>query len=253
MPEFVVLIAVLLGTAALLFVYVKRRVGPWLALFAAVVAALPRPRLGGAALALRDHLRRPGLLRPGDAAGARTRRPPRRHRRLPLPRRSLSASPVSACPSSSAPRSRSRLGPRERWLRPRLRRRRPRRRSSPSGTSAGVTRPQPHVSLHNVLASPRFVAERWPSRSARCSGSAPTRPAARSTAVWGRAILVALVLGIGVLVYRRCSGRPRLLPGPLAGGRGGRDQLAPDRLQRAPGPRPDRQPLPVRERRLHPR
>jgi hypothetical protein len=37
MPEYVILTLALLGTAALLFVYVKRRVGPWPALFAAVL------------------------------------------------------------------------------------------------------------------------------------------------------------------------------------------------------------------------
>lgn len=36
-PEFVVLIALLLATAVLVFVYVRRRVGPWLALMAAVL------------------------------------------------------------------------------------------------------------------------------------------------------------------------------------------------------------------------
>lgn len=37
MPELVVLVALLLGTAALVFVYVRRRLGPWPALFAAVM------------------------------------------------------------------------------------------------------------------------------------------------------------------------------------------------------------------------
>ena len=37
MPEMVVLVALLLGVAALLFVYVRRRLGPWPALFAATV------------------------------------------------------------------------------------------------------------------------------------------------------------------------------------------------------------------------
>lgn len=36
-PDLVILIALLLGTAALVFVYVRRRLGPWPALFAAVV------------------------------------------------------------------------------------------------------------------------------------------------------------------------------------------------------------------------
>ena len=90
----------LCATAGLLYAYVERRLGSWPALFAAAPGPLPRPRLRGAAVAVRDHLRRADDVRPRRDPGARPALAARRPRRLHLPRASGSASPASACPSS---------------------------------------------------------------------------------------------------------------------------------------------------------
>ena len=107
MPEYVLLTVALLITAALLFVYVRRRLGPWPAVIAGGPAALPRTRLAGHPLALRDRPSSARSCRHRDAAGARTRRPARRRLRLPLPRRLDRPSRASASPSPPPPPSSS--------------------------------------------------------------------------------------------------------------------------------------------------
>ena len=157
-PEFVVLTSLLLATAALVFVYVRRRVGPWPALIAAVAAAVPRPRLAGPALALPDRLRRLGPLRRGDAAGAG----PGRSALATSPPasfwRSRSASPASGLPfavgrawtscSDGAARPASRLC-----------RRRAVAALRGAGTLGWGHDAESHLSLHNVLVSPRYSGE----------------------------------------------------------------------------------------------
>ena len=168
-------------------------------------------------MAVRDRLHRLRLLRPGDAAGARARGPARRRPRLRRSWSSRSASPASASPSSSPPPLTILQGD-----------------ARAAGCSAPTSSPFPpllyvawylgwghdaesHLSLRNMLASPRFVLESVavalgsllrPRHRPR-SAARPTRSgAARCWSRWSSAF-----------AYRQVR-KPGLLPGLLAGGGG---------------------------------
>ena len=188
-----------LSSAVLLFVYVRRRVGPWLGPLRRGAAALPRPRLGGAAVAVRDQLRRLGALRPRDAARARPRRPQRRYRGLRVSGPVLRLLQPRASPSPSRPPSTSSRNDAARGL----------------GRAYVVAVPvvlyaawylgwghdaETHVSLRNVLASPRFVFESMAVAVGSVFGLGTTPFGGSTDPVWGRAILVALVV---VFAYRQ--------------------------------------------------
>jgi hypothetical protein len=207
LPEYVLLLAFLLATAGLLYVYVERRVGPWLALFAAVLLLFLGPAwevllwpfeitfigpiLFGLAMLLaleRDDRR-------GDVAACLFLTVSLGFSSLGIP--FIAAAVVAVLQGDRASRLRRAyvfvipallfavwyLG----W-----------------GHDA-----ESHISLHNVLASPRFVAESAAVAAGALVGLG-TNPVGGSTdPVWGRAILVALVVVLG---YRQLR-RPGVFPG----------------------------------------
>jgi hypothetical protein len=200
-PEYVVLTLFLIATAGLLYVYVKRRVGPWLALFAAVLLL----GLGPAweALLWPFEITFVGPVLFGIATLLALEREDRR-------------GDVAACVFLTASLGFSGLGipfllaaavvvlqgRRETWL----------------GRAYVVAIPavlfaawyvgwghdaETHVSAHNVLASPRFVAEAIAAAVGSLLGLG-TNPFGGSTdPVWGRAILVALVIVLGYRQLRK--------------------------------------------------
>jgi len=201
MPEFVILVAGLVATAVLLFVYIQRRVGPWLALFAATLLLFLGPAfevllwpyeigfVGSVCFGLAMLLALEREDRKGDLLAAV-------FLTLSLGFSSLGISFALAGAVAIA------LGPRERWL----------------SRAYAVVVPaalfavwylgwghdaETHLSLKNVLASPRFVAEEVSVGVGGLFGLGTSTITGSADPVWGRAILVALVVGIGVLVYRR--------------------------------------------------
>ncbi len=207
LPEYLVLVAFLLGTAGLLFVYVERRVGAWLALFAAVLLLGFGP--GWEALLWPFEITFVGPLFFGIAM------------LLALEREDLPGD-VAAClflvlalgfsglgiPFVLAAIVAILQGDRRTWL----------RRSFVVAVPAllfaawylGWGRDAAtHISLENVLEAPRFVAEALAAVTGSLVGLG-TDPITGSTdPVWGRALLVALV---AVVVFRQ-QRRPGFHPG----------------------------------------
>ena len=70
-PELVLLVALLLATAALVFVYARRRLGPWPALFAAVLLLFLGPAWQDLLWPFQVGFAGVGPVRDGDAARAR--------------------------------------------------------------------------------------------------------------------------------------------------------------------------------------
>ena len=211
LPEYVLLTALLLGTAALLFVYVKRRVGPWPALFAAVLLLFLGPAwevllwpfeitfVGPVLFGLAMLLALEREDRRGDVAACSVSSSPW-------------ASPASPCRSSSPPRSpfcRERRGP---------------------GRGAPTSSPFPSCSSPLVpgLGSRRRLAR--PSTTSRLTPlrarldrlvrwSAPVRPrhqprrtASADPSGSGRSILVAVVVCSATAVRKRAASPPGLWP-----------------------------------------
>ncbi len=206
-PEYVLLAAACAATAYLLFVYVRRRVGPWLALFAAVLLLFLGPAweallwpfeisfvgsvlFGLAMLAALDREDRNGdiaaclclclcfgfssLAIPFAAAAAVDVFQKRRSR-------GLGRAYVVAIP----------LGLYAAWY---------------LGWGSDA---ETHVSLHNVLASPRFVFESVAVAVGSLLGLGTTPYGGSTDPVWGRAILVALVVAFA---YRQVR-KPGFVPG----------------------------------------
>jgi hypothetical protein len=209
-PEYVVLTLFLLATAVLLYVYIERRVGSWLALFAAVLVlglgpaweALLWPfeitfvapvTFGIATLLALER----GDLR-GDVAACA-------FLVLGLGFSGLGIPFVLAAAVAIA------LGPREAWLR----------------RSFVVVVPlvlytvwylgwgqdaETHVSLSNVLYSPRFVIDSLSAAVASLVGLGPDPAEGVINPTWGRAILVALVVVLGYRQLQRPGFDPGLWP-----------------------------------------
>ncbi|HET7120246.1 MAG TPA: hypothetical protein VFI17_03220 [Solirubrobacterales bacterium] len=210
LPEYIVLTGFLLATAALLYVYVKRRVGPWLALFAAVLLlglgpaweallwpfeiTFIGPVLFGVAMLLA--LEREDRL--GDVAACAFLVLALGFSGLGIPFGVAAAVAIA-------------LGPRETWLR----------------RSFVVVIPallyvvwylgwghdaQTHISLHNILSSPRFVAEALAAvvGSLVGLGTDPNTTGYGADPIWGRVLLVALVIA---LAYRQVRTRAGFAPG----------------------------------------
>lgn len=200
-PEYVVLTGFLLGTALLLCVYVKRRVGPWLALIATILIlclgpawevllwpfeiSFVGPVFFGIAmlLALEREDRR------GDVAACVFLIAALGFSGLGVP--FLTAAAVAIL-----------LGGRESWL----------------GRAYVVTIPavlfavwylkwghdaETHLSLHNVLGSPRVVAEAMSVSVGSLAGLAATPVGGSITPIWGALILVALVVVLGYRQLRK--------------------------------------------------
>lgn len=199
LPEYLLLVGFLLGTAGLLFVYVERRVGPWLALFAAVALlgfgpgweallwpfeiTFVGPLFFGIAMLLA--LEREDRL--GDAAACAF---------LVL---SLGFSGLGL-PFGLAAAVAILQGDRRNWL----------RRSYVVAIPALLFavwylgwghEAATHISLENILEAPRFVAEAVAATAASLVGLG-TDPIGGGSA-WGPAILVALVAALAYRQTRR--------------------------------------------------
>ena len=212
MPEFVVLVAGLVATAALLFVYVRRRLGPWAALLAAVALLFFGPAwevllwpfeitfVGSVCFGMAMLVALEREDRAGDAGACVC---------LVL---SLGCSGLGI-PFLAGGAVAIALGPRERWL----------------SRAYVVVVPailfvlwylgwghqaETHLTLRNILSSPRFVAESLATAAGGIFGLGTDPTTGSVDPVWGRAILVALVIGAVLLVRRRLH-RPggSLFPG----------------------------------------
>jgi hypothetical protein len=200
-PEQVVLVAFLLGTAALLFVYLRRRLGPWPALFGAVAVlclgpawevllwpfqiTFVGPVLFGLAMLLaleRDD-------RAGDVAACAFLIAALGFSGLGIP--FLLAAAVAVA-----------LGGRATW----------RRRAFVVVVPALLYLvwylgwghdAETHVTLHNVLSSPRFVVEGASTAVAALAGLATSPTDGSIQPLWGWALLVALAVVLGYRQLRR--------------------------------------------------
>lgn len=208
LPEYLVLVAFLLGTAGLLFVYVERRVGPWPALFAAVLLLGFGP--GWEALLWPFEITFVGPLffgiamllaleredRPGDLAACAFLILALGFSGLGLPFGLAAAVAIL-------------LKPRRTWL----------RRSYVVAIPAVLFavwyrgwghEAATHISLENILESPRFVAEAMAATAASLVGLG-TDPIGGGSA-WGPAILVALVVALAYRQLRQPGFHPGLWP-----------------------------------------
>ena len=210
MPEFVALVIALSIAAGLLFVYVKRRVGPWLALFAAVLVLFLGPAwevllwtfeigyVGSVLFGLAMLLALEREDRRGDLAACAF---------LAL---SLGFSSLGI-PFAVAALVALALGPRQGWL--------PRAYVFAIPVALFAVwylgwghEADSHLSLRNVLVSPRFVAEQLAYGVGALFGLGPNPTDGGTDPVWGRAIVVAIVVAIGVYAYRRFR-EPGFYPG----------------------------------------
>jgi len=211
MPEFVVLVALLLATAVLVFVYVRRRLGEWPALMAAVLLLFVGPAwqdllwpfeigfvgsvLCGVAMLLaleREDAR-------GDAWACVLLV-------LSLAFSSLGLAFAAAAVVDVA-LQRRRLGLRRAWLAalPLL--------LYAAWYAGWGHEAEGHVSLHNVLVSPRFVFEAATAASEALVGMSGLTDEPVGQAVWGPALLVLLLAALAYAWYRRAlRPSPRLWP-----------------------------------------
>lgn len=210
LPEYVVLVAFLLATAGLLYIYIERRLGSWPALFAAVALLFLGPAwevllwpfeitfigpiLCGLAmlLALEREDRR------GDIAACALLC-------LSLGFSSLGIPFIAAAAVAVA------QGSRETWLRrayifviPAL--------LFVAWYLGWGHDAESHMSLHNILASPRFVAESMAVAAGALLGLGTDPVSGSVDPVWGRAILVALVVVLGYRQWRKPGFFPGLWP-----------------------------------------
>ena len=154
LPYAVVSTASFLASVVLLFLYLRRRVGEWLALAGVLPGAVHGHGLGGAALALRGLLHRLDGRRDRRAAGAGARGRPRRCAGLRSPRRLAGLLRARPLASPWARRS-SMILARRPWSRayvvvvPIV--------LYALGTPAGVTRPRATSRLRNLVHSPIYV------------------------------------------------------------------------------------------------
>jgi len=216
MPEYVLLTIFLLVTASLLYVYVKRRVGPWLALFAAVLVLFLGPAwevllwpfeitfcgpiLFGLAMLLalerEDHI--------GDVAACV-------FLTVSLGFSSLGVPFIVAAVVAIL------QGRRETWL--------------PRAYIAAVPAAlfvvwylgwghdaESHTTLHNLFAAPSFVADSIAVAVGALSGLGVEPVGEAADPVWGRAILVALVVVLGYRQLRKPGFFPGLWPVAAAAG-----------------------------------
>jgi hypothetical protein len=200
LPEYLLLTAFLVATALLVYVYVKRRVGPWLALFAAVLVLFLGPAWEVLLWPFEISFCGPVLL--GLAALLLLEREDRRgdllaclFLTLALGFSSLGVPFIVGAFVAVAQR------PRRAWR---------------SGAFVFAIPlavflvwylgwghdAESHLSLNNVLASPRFVAESLAYSVGGLVGLG-TSPETGVDSGWGRAVLVAVVIGVGVWLYRR--------------------------------------------------
>ncbi|HEX3240349.1 MAG TPA: glycosyltransferase family 39 protein [Solirubrobacterales bacterium] len=192
-PEQVLLVVFLLTTAALLYVYVKRRVGPWLALMATLLVLFLGPAwevllwpfeitfIGPVMFGLAMLLALEREDTKGDVAACA-------FLTLGLGFSNLGVAFIPAAAVAVL------IGPRERWL----------RRSYVFLVPAvlfGIwylgwgTEAESHVSLSNVLSSPQFVFESAAVSVGALSGLGTSAITNVTDSTWGKVLLVALTLG----------------------------------------------------------
>jgi hypothetical protein len=201
MPEYVVLVAFLLATAVLLFVYVRRRVGPWPALFAALLVLFLGP--AWEVLLSPFQITFCGPILCGLAALLALERDDRRGDLAACVLLSLGLGFSSlGVPFVVAAAVAVLLGPRPSW----------RRRAFVFVVPALLFAAwylgwghdaESHVSLRNVLASPRYVAEAVSVALGGLVGLGTSPEGGSIEPVWGRVLLVALVVVLGYRQYRR--------------------------------------------------
>jgi hypothetical protein len=208
LPEYVLLALSLAATAALLFVYMRSRVGDWLALLAAIIVltlgpawevllwpfeiTFIAPILFGLAMLLALERRD----RAGDLAGCLF---------LIL---AVGSSGLGICFIAGAVAA-VLMGPRETWLRrayvfviPVL--------LYGAWWVGWGHDAESHITLRNILASPRFVADSLAWAMQSMFGLAPAVGSAPDVS-WGRALLVGAGLLLGYWLLRRP--RPQVNPG----------------------------------------
>ena len=159
--------------------------------------ALPRPRLGGPPLAVRDRLRRLDPVRPGDALRARARRPSRRPDCLGLPARG----PGVLQPRHPLYRRRGdrhpAQAPRARHLAAGGALRRPRPAVRPLVPGLGLRRRKPPLAAQRARLAP---LRRRPRRLRRGrhgrAGDEPVR--GEPSPVWGYTLVVGLFVVLGI-------------------------------------------------------
>lgn len=211
MPEFVVLTALLLATAILVFVYVRRRLGEWPALMAAVLLLFVGPAWQD--LLWPFEIGFVGSVLCGVAMLLALEREDRRGDTwacvllvLSLAFSSLGlAFAVAALVDVAL--QRRRLGLRRVWLA-----------ALPlllyAGWYAGWGHEaEGHVSLHNVLVSPRFVLEAATAATEALVGMSGITDEPVGRAAWGPALLVLLLAALAYAWHRRAlRPSPRLWP-----------------------------------------
>jgi hypothetical protein len=209
-PEYLLLIAMLIATAGLLFVYIERRVGPWLALFAAVLLLFFGP--AWEVLVWPFEITFCGPIMFGLAMLLALEREDR-------------LGDVVACVCLTVALGFSSLGvpfivgaavavlqgKRETWLR----------------RAYVVAIPfllfliwyagwghtaESHISVENLLTSPRFVADAIAATVGSLLGLGTNPIDTGMDPLWGRAILVALVVVLGYRQFRKPGFSPGLWP-----------------------------------------
>lgn len=210
MPEYVVLTIGLLAVAALLFEYVRRRIGPWPALFAATLILFLGPAnevllwgfeityVGSLVFGLAMLLALEGRTRRGDAIACICLI-------LSFGFSSLGIAFLLAAAVAIL------VGPRPTW-----------RRRAFVVVIPGILyaiwwlgwghNAETHLTLHNVLSAPSYVAESIAAGVGALSGLGTNPSTLADEAAWGRILLVALAIGFALLVRHRKRVDPVLWP-----------------------------------------
>jgi hypothetical protein len=210
MPEFVVLTIGLLAVAALLFEYVRRRIGPWPGLFAATLVLFLGPAnevllwgfeityVGSLAFGLAMLLALEGRTRRGDAIACVALL-------LSFGFSSLGIAFLLAGAVAIL------VGPRRTW----------RERAFVVVIPAVLYalwwlgwghNAETHLTLHNLLGSPAYVAESAAAGVGALSGLGTNPATLGSEPAWGQIFLVALIIGFALLIRHRKRVDPVLWP-----------------------------------------
>jgi hypothetical protein len=210
MPEFVVLVIGLLAVAALLFEFVRRRIGPWPALFAAALVLFLGPAnevllwsfeiayVGSLVFGLAMLLALEGRTRRGDAIACVCLI-------LSFGFSSLGIAFLLAAAVAVL------VGPRPTW-----------RERAFVVVIPGVLyaiwwlgwghNAETHLTLHNVLSAPSYVAESIAAGVGALSGLGTNLSTLADEPTWGRILLVALAIGLALLIRHRKRVDPVLWP-----------------------------------------
>jgi hypothetical protein len=214
LPEFVVLVIGLSAVAALLFEYVRRRIGPWPALFAAALVLFLGPAdevllwsfeiayVGSLVFGLAMLLALESRTRRGDVIACVCLI-------LSFGFSSLGIAFLLAAAVAIL------IGPRETW------KERVRERGFAVVIPAVLYaiwwlgwghNAETHLTLHNLLASPSYVAESIAAGVGALSGLSTNPETLASETAWGQIFLVALVISLGLLIRHRRRIDPVLWP-----------------------------------------